>query len=232
MVLYTCYIIIIVSKVILKVNHEASKNNIMKLKIFSISKLTQEEYNHWFVLMDCEKQKKVNKYRNVEDKKRTVIGEMLARQLISDQLNINPEEIIFEIGEFGKPRVKNLCVEFNISHSDDYVVCCISDKPIGVDIEKISSVSFNLINKICTQQDIDYIFLKKGKQIADFTDEDIGKVEMKRFYEIWTYKEAYFKSVGTGIRNLKSISICDWKSKRIVYHIEDYIVTILENDSA
>ena len=33
----------------------------MKLKIFSISKLTQEEYNYWFALMDYEKQKKVNK---------------------------------------------------------------------------------------------------------------------------------------------------------------------------
>lgn len=201
----------------------------MKLKIFSISKLTQEEYNYWFALMDYEKQKKVNKYRNIEDKKRTVIGEMLARQLISNQLNINPDEIIFEIGEFGKPKVKNLCVEFNISHSNDYVVCCIGDKPIGVDIEKISPISLKLINRVCTQYDIDYIFLEKGKRIEDCTDEDIGNVEMKRFYEVWTCKEAYFKSIGTGIRNLRSISIDDWKSKRIVYHIEDYIVTILEN---
>ena len=204
----------------------------MELKIFSISKLTREEYNYWFALMDYEKQKKVNKYRNVEDKKRTVIGEMLARKLISNQLNINPDEIVFEIGEFGKPRVKDLCVEFNISHSNDYVVCCTSDKPIGVDIEKIAPVSLKLINKVCTQQDIDYIFLKKGKRIADCTDEDIGIVEMKRFYEIWTYKEAYFKCLGTGIRNLKSYSIGDWTSKRIVYYIEDYIVTILENINA
>ena len=204
----------------------------MELKIFSISKLTQEEYNYWFVLMDSEKQKRVNKYRNIKDKKRTVIGEMLARQLISNQLNINPEEIIFETSEFGKPRVKNLCIEFNISHSDDYVVCCTSDKPIGVDIEKISPVSLNLINRVCTQQDIDYIFFKKGKRIADFTDEDIGSVEMERFYEIWTYKEAYFKSIAMGIRSLKSISIIDQRNERNVYRIDDYIVTVLERQNA
>lgn len=79
--------------------------------------------------------KKVLNYRKGEDKKRTVTGEMLARKMLSDYHNIPEDQIFFEIGEYGKPFAVGY-TEFNLSHSDDKVVCCISDKPIGIDVEK------------------------------------------------------------------------------------------------
>ena len=58
--------------------------------------MDKTEYDKWFALMDEEKQKKVNRYRFNDDKKRTVAGEMLVKQALSD-------DIVIEIGDNGKP---------------------------------------------------------------------------------------------------------------------------------
>lgn len=103
-----------------------------------LSDLTQNEYDYYFSLMDGNKQKRVSRYKNEIDKKRTVAGEMLARRMISKYCKVVPEDIYFETGCYGKPNAKHLNVEFNISHSEEVVVCAISDKPVGIDAEMIN----------------------------------------------------------------------------------------------
>ena len=57
--------------------------SIMKWYKFDIRKFSDEEYEKWYSLMSEEKKIRVSKFRNIDDKKRTVAGEMLARNAIS-----------------------------------------------------------------------------------------------------------------------------------------------------
>lgn len=169
----------------------------MKFYQYNIRDLSDEKYIHYYSLMSEEKKRRVDRFRFKDDKKRTVVGEMLARQAISEWCGVSEESIVFEIAEHGKPYAKDLDIEFNISHSADMVVCAVDDNPVGVDIEKIRAVDLNTAKRIFSEEEIRYIF----ECIPDVEDYNhyLNDAVLQRFFELWTKIEAYGKLVGMGV---------------------------------
>lgn len=83
-----------------------------------------------------------------------------------------------------KPLADNCYV--SISHSGDMVAVCTSDKPIGIDIEKID-----------TTRDLSKIAKRfyHGKELELYRENPTAEL----FFEIWTKKEAYSKISGEGV---------------------------------
>ncbi len=196
----------------------------MKWYQSDIRNLSEVEYKKWYSLMSDSKKKRVDRFRFKDDKKRTVVGEMLARKAITEWCSIAVEDIIFDITEHGKPFVKGLTVEFNISHSEDIVVCAINDKPIGVDIEKIRPIDLSIAKRICTDEELNYIFNHTPTE-SDFSyTEDVAL--LTRFFEIWTAKEAISKFLGKGLSfNWSSIIQTEYLLYKPLKNA-DYITTI------
>ena len=169
----------------------------MKFYHYNIRDLSDESYTHYYSLMSEEKKRRVDRFRFEDDKKRTVVGEMLARQAISEWCGVPEESIVFEIAEHGKPYAKNLNIEFNISHSADMAVCVVDADPVGVDIEKIRPVDLNTAKRIFNKDEIRYIF----GCVSDVEDYNhyLNDEVLQRFFELWTKKEAYGKLVGMGL---------------------------------
>lgn len=164
---------------------------------YDIRDLTDKEYTYWYSLMNADKKKRVDRFRFLDDRKRTVAGEMLARQAIAEWCSVQPDSIEFAIGEHGKPFAVGLDVEFNISHSGDMVVCAVDSHPVGIDIEKIRPIDLSITKHICTHEQLLYIF-RHNPTDKDFTYTEDADI-LTRFFELWTAKEAYGKCVGTGI---------------------------------
>jgi len=79
-----------------------------------------------------------------------------------------------------------LDVEFNISHSDNMVICALSDEgTIGVDIEKIKAVAIS-----------DFNFQFSSKELHDI---NLSQNPLREFYRYWTKKEAVIKADGRGL---------------------------------
>lgn len=176
----------------------------MKWERFDIRDLSQDAYLRWYFVMSREKQERVDRFRYVDDRKRTVAGEMLARLSIADWCGISAESIQFGMNSLGKPFAKDLPVEFNISHSGNIVVCAVSSIPIGIDIEQIRPIDIKVVNHICCPDELTYIF-DQTTYDADYAIDQNPEM-LARFFEIWTAKEAYCKCLGTGITDLKSIN--------------------------
>ena len=87
-------------------------------------------------------------------------------------------------GDKNKPFADNCCV--SISHSGDMVAVCTSDKPIGIDIEKIDRERD--LSKIANR-------FYHGKELEEFKKNPTADL----FFEIWTKKEAYSKIGGEGV---------------------------------
>lgn len=195
----------------------------MKWYKYDIRDLTQDEYEKWYSLMPLEKKQRVDRFRYVDDKKRTVAGEMLARKAVAEWCHVSEEEIQFEVLEYGKPFAIGLDVEFNISHSGDMVVCVVDSKPVGIDIEQIRPIDLDVIKRICTKDEIAYILEENLRndifcKITDYT-------VLSRFFEVWTLKEAYGKQMGTGIVK-ESVGDMSTSYNAIKYSLDCYIVTI------
>lgn len=136
------------------------------------------------VLSDRE-QEKAGRIFIQKDKERYAVSKFCLRTILSLCLNKAPQEIEFIFHEHKKPTVKD--IEFNISHTGDYVLIAISPKPVGIDIEYLNT-EFDF------QSILDITFSKKE---IDF----IGKknINPANFYAMWTRKEALLKASGEGV---------------------------------
>ena len=170
----------------------------MEIYATKISDIIKEKVDELCLFVSLEKKHKIERFVYKKDKIRALIGELLIKTIITEKLGVISKNIIFNKNEFGKPYLKDYQnFNFNISHSGDFVVCAIDDKPIGIDIEQVKHMEYEDIAKI--------FFLA-----SEF--EYIAKADLcsriKKFYEIWTLKESYIKCCGQGLSMpLKSFSI-------------------------
>ena len=167
---------------------------VLKMYHCDISKMSDEEYISF--CFDAEniphaKMKELNKKRN---KKLSVAAGALVRQAIAEEFNIDKSAIRFRRDKNGKPYTESAKVEFSISHSKNIAVCAISDRPVGIDIEKIRDVNLNVAKKLFTPDEQKYVF-------------QIKKFAKQRFFEIWTRKEAYVKLIGYGVPCFPKFSV-------------------------
>ncbi len=194
----------------------------MEIYIKSISDFTIEEYKKYFEIMSDERKAAILRLRFDGDKKRSILGEALARQGISAKCGILQEEILFGREDYGKPFCKNANVHFNISHSKEMVACAVSENKIGVDIEKMRNLETRITRISCTEDDLLFVFGFNG--IPDEFDTE----SLMRFFRLWTAKEAYFKYCGTGIVKLKDVSYKDIEPFCKTETQGEYMITVYE----
>ena len=140
-----------------------------------------------------ERMEKIDKFRNRDKAKKHLLSNAFLQYGLSEVLNIPMEEITYAYGEYGKPGIihngKDMReqVDFNLSHSGNYAVLAVSDRPVGIDVECLKKPRMAVAERF---------FCKKEY-------EDILKAEdlerENRFLEYWTMKEAYVKRTGNGL---------------------------------
>lgn len=171
----------------------------MKIYKFNISDAAQNELDVWFDAMSEERKSEVMRIMNEKKRISKIISDHLCRKAVSEFCGVSQEEIVFIKNNHGKPYAKNLPVYFSVSHSAEAVVCAVSDKEIGIDIEKIKPFNPKAAEKFATEKELEYI--RSGKN---------------GFFEIWTLKEAYFKCIGTGLgADIKNVSFDILQNKTI-----------------
>ena len=156
---------------------------------------------HYFEYLSEEEAKRVERLRKINDKKQYVIGHIFLRILLSEYLKIPIRQISLFRDAHGKIKLEGNGgnISFNLSHSDEMVVLAFSQyKDLGVDIERINNI-----------QD----FLQIAKQYFRKEEyEYISKIDaespLRKFYKVWTIKEAFVKATGEGLsRSLKTFSV-------------------------
>ena len=188
------------------------------LYTYDISKLTDEQFNEWYLRLDEGKKNRVDRYKFIDDKKRTVVADALARKAVCELCGVAESDIHFSYTEKGKPYYSGENIHFNISHSSDIVVCVSSNRNIGVDVEKIRPISPQLVNRVC------------GDSELRLVHDNCGNIDYKSFFKIWTAKEAYFKLIGTGISNFKDVDTFALKNLVVLDDIDEYVISIVLED--
>ncbi len=166
----------------------------MRYEICNINDFDEQQYAEMYRAADEERRARADRFRYEDDRRRCLCADMLARRMLADASGKTPEEIAFTIGHKGKPRA-DVPFYFNLSHSGQYVLCAVSDKPIGADIEQIKPFRAGLVGRYFTEIEAAYILGGCEATAESVTDPEI----CARFYRTWTAKEAYVKMTGTGI---------------------------------
>jgi 4'-phosphopantetheinyl transferase len=103
------------------------------------------------------------------------------RTILACYLNRPACELVFCTGRYGKPRLANRELRFNVSHSSRLALCAVSLKTdVGIDVEKVVP---DLEELLSTR------LLSQGP----------GALRARTFFQSWTRSEAYAKARGLGI---------------------------------
>ena len=154
-----------------------------RLYLLNTSELAQEKsYQHWYGLMDPERKNKIDRIKPESGKLCSLGAGILMKKALEAE-GINDFELCYKGRE--KPYIKDReDVFFNISHSGEMVALGISDKEIGVDIEKVKEFQDSLINYVFNDTDISF-----AKELSP----EWG------YTRLWTIKESIMKHSGIGI---------------------------------
>ncbi|MBR7049874.1 MAG: 4'-phosphopantetheinyl transferase superfamily protein [Methanobrevibacter sp.] len=130
---------------------------------------------------------KIDFYRFEKDKKLSAGAYLLLKKLLSEENITNP---LFKTEKYGKAYISNFeNVYFNLSHSGKMVLCAISDREVGVDIE-YSDPEIDL--------NIAKLYFYNGEYESIMNSQNPAD----EFFKYWVLKESYMKYTGLGM-NLK-----------------------------
>ncbi|NOX46626.1 MAG: 4'-phosphopantetheinyl transferase superfamily protein [Chlorobi bacterium] len=142
-------------------------------------------------------QQKINTFKNLPDLQRSLLGEVIARRVLSEKTATPGKAIVFEKSEKGKPYLAGHSNPyFNISHSGNYVVLAFADEEVGIDVEKIRPINYRVAKRFYSKAEFAELDKKDGQEKLEF------------FFDLWTLKESYLKLLGKGLtKSLSSFTI-------------------------
>lgn len=137
-------------------------------------------------VLDTGEREKALRYHKAADRYSSIAARSALRILLAGYTGRPFSDIRFEYTENGKPHVEGSAMEFNVSHSGDWIVLAFGfERAIGVDIEQIRR-----------EVDVEAIAARY------FTAEEKAEMEesedsLSVFYRLWALKEAYVKACGS-----------------------------------
>ena len=163
------------------------------LYYFDTKIMEKRDYDLCMLHMPEDRKERAERYVFDRDRMCCVYSYILVKLGLAKEYGIQ-DTLPWDYEEYGKPVLKehkDIC--FNISHSGYGVICGISSKAVGVDIQEIVPYDKDIGEMILSEDERSYIQSSKKPDVS--------------FTEMWTLKESYVKMLGIGIdTDLRKIS--------------------------
>ena len=164
-------------------------------------------------LLSAYRREKLQKQKNALVRLQSLWGELLLRYALRDSAFPVDDALDIAVGEYGKPFLRSGECFFSLSHSAQGVLCALSERELGADLQIRSAYHPALIDRFFTAGE--------GEYIRSAADPDAA------FTELWTKKESVCKCDGRGLALLgQGFSVLDekiapqlWHGTRGDYHL-------------
>lgn len=175
-------------------------NEVMKIYIRKIKKINDFHID--------EEVKRINKFKSERRKLESLTGYFLLKDILKEE-GYEDFKIIRNRNE--KPKL-DIPLHYSLSHSNEYVVCVVSNLEVGIDIEEKTDK-----------------LLKIRRKTGEVSN------DLETLTRSWTLKEAYLKYLGNVKIPLKEIKITskdpyilEYKDKAYceVINYENYVITV------
>lgn len=148
------------------------------------NRLDAFSFNEKLEFLPKEIKLKILKYQRWEDAHASLFGKIILRKGLKD-FGFDDTLMDLKYNMYGRPHLTS-SIDFNISHSGDYVVCVLSSfGSVGIDLEIIRPIAISDFKDCFSSSEWRKINQSK-KPLVDF-------------YFYWTAKEALVKANGKGL---------------------------------
>lgn len=136
-----------------------------------------------------ERHARLLRYVHTADRKLSLYAGLIARMALLLHTPLTMNELQFRYKENHKPvLLADSSIDFSFSHTRNAVLCCVSpDTAVGADIEASGEAPYQIMDMVFHPEEIAYISSATNTE------------KQKRFFKVWTRKEAYTKRNGTGL---------------------------------
>jgi 4'-phosphopantetheinyl transferase len=150
-------------------------------------------------ILSVDEIERADRFKFDQHRNRFIVGRGILRSLLAQYLNLEPQQLEFTYGSYGKPSLKQANnLQFNLAHSHDQALYAMTyDRAIGIDIEQIREIK-DL--EALTRR---FFALSECNAICQSESED----QAKAFFRYWTCKEAFLKATGEGLSQLQHLEI-------------------------
>lgn len=149
-------------------------------------------WQDFFLILSHQERVKANAFRRQRDRHRFIVRHGMLRILMSHYVGVKPSMLTFIQSKYGKPSLQwpqTDGLSFSLSQTDGVALLSIAyARAIGIDIERETET---------------FDFLTVGSEV--FSDQELvtlqereGVSRKRRFFTMWTRKEAYLKALGFG----------------------------------
>ena len=148
--------------------------------------------NEAWSLLDQLEMDVADRFYHASDRQRYIFAHAVLRLLLSMRCGVNPYEIRFRKGKYGKPELAfpECAVCFNMSYGNDLLAFALAEVPVGIDIEKLRC-------------DFDFEAIARrfftAEECVFLSESSTGIEKMERFFFLWCRKEALVKAAGLSI---------------------------------
>lgn len=132
------------------------------------------------------RREKLASCRNVQTRKQYIGAELLLLWALRQE-GIRKLPPLVSVKPGGKPALQDIPLQFSLSHSGTLAACAISDRPVGLDLEREGRYHESLLRRSFSSEEQQRILENKDKDAL--------------FTELWTGKESMLKRSGAGIRD-------------------------------
>ena len=165
------------------------------LKLY-FCRLPDEEISLPEDLLSGYRRGKLARLKNPVLRKRALCSELLLRYALRDRGFELSGPLALAVGDYGKPYLTDHSCCFSLSDSGSALLCALSDREIGADLQQLTPVNVPLMRRFYTEDEQKYVLFSADRDAA--------------FTEIWTKKESYCKASGKGLSlPLASFSVMD-----------------------
>jgi 4'-phosphopantetheinyl transferase len=164
-------------------------------------------WKHYLSSFSPEIQQKIMRYKMQKNQHQSLLGKLLLQKKLKEKgiLKTDLSDLKYELKD--KPYLENKPFQFNISHSENTIMCAFSEKKVGIDVERMKNVDYSKFKLFFTASELLHIQSASNPQQA--------------FFEYWTLKEAVLKFTGEGISaNLFAFEI---EKEKVKYFEENYM---------
>ena len=156
-------------------------------------------------LLSIYRREKLKKQKNALIRRQSLFSELLLRFALQDSGFSAETPLDLKTGDYGKPFLRLDGCFFNLSHSADAVICALSDREIGADVQMKAMLQPAVIKRCFSEEEKAFI-----RAAADPDD---------AFTEIWVKKESFCKLKGRGLSlSPASFSVFDKEIAPLLWH--------------
>ncbi len=144
--------------------------------------------------VDPARRQKIARLRRPQDKRLSLAAALLLKAAFAAH---GVERFTLGYTDGGKPYLEDVPLYFNLSHSGDHVLCAVSAREVGCDIERLGDARLRVAER--------YFHPSEYTALRHCASEE---AQRRLFYRLWTLKESVVKKTGIGLsQGLSSFAV-------------------------